>query len=87
MIHGNPQVVKVQIVNGKLEVIYRKRSMISYGPGQDKPPDKVYKEIYEAQNGEVILGAKVKGQHIPAKQIPEEFRFPETTHEPRSSSD
>ena len=68
------RIVSVDIVDGKLEVVSRRPTGISYING-DPMPDEIWKDIYVAQGDEIILKETVKGEVKPQRIIPEEIVF------------
>lgn len=68
------QILSVKLVDGKLEVITRTPSDISYTNG--KPlPDFISKDIYEAEDGNIVLLESIKGKHTPAYTVAEKIEF------------
>jgi hypothetical protein len=64
-----------------LEIVMFYPSLMAYGNGQSVP-GRVEKEIYGIRDGELALLSIVKGTHIPAHSVPEQFTFPESTEIP-----
>lgn len=74
--------VKIELKNGKLEITYRAYSQSVYAivcntPGCAQPPDRIWKEIYIAKDGKIVLEKELQGTHIPAQTIPEKIVFEE----------
>ena len=70
------EVVSVELVGEALEVVWREPSHRTYPVMPPRPvPDRVWKEIYVAENGVVVLGATIEGRHIPAHSEPERIEF------------
>ena len=70
------RITSVSLVDGKLFVEKREQSMIRYPEGGG-PPDKVWKEIYCASNGVIVLERKVEGVLIPQQTTPEHIDWPD----------
>ncbi len=72
----SPQITNVALVNGTLEVVKRFRSTTYFAtdPPQ-KAPDLIFKEIYKAVNGEIVLVETIKGDIEPAQTIPETIKW------------
>lgn len=60
--------------DGTLEIVRQKPSNIAYGNGR-RAPDTVWKEIYGAQDGKIVLINKISGRHTPAAWVPESITF------------
>lgn len=79
MMHLNEAVIEdVRLMdNGTLEVIKRELSHAILTCMPPRPaPDRIYKEIYVAEGGKIVLDTTIEGTHIPATTIPEKFEFP-----------
>lgn len=76
---GTEEIVSFQLTEeGKIEVIKRVRSNSMYACNPPKPvPDRVWKEIYSAQDGVIKLEKKIEGTHNPSHVIRESLTFPE----------
>lgn len=62
---------------GRLEVVKREPSNSMYPTYPPHPvPDKVWLEIYEAQDGRIKLVERVEGVHTPETLQPETIVFP-----------
>ena len=71
-------IISVKLVDGKLEVVLRVKSMITYTvyPPRDAP-DYIYKDIYVSWDGKIALEKTIRGTHTPAYTVPESFDFDE----------
>jgi len=71
-----PTIVSINLIDGKLEIISRRRSI---GVTLEYPPrpqsDEIWKDIYESIDGKIELVKTIQGTHIPAEIIPEQFKF------------
>lgn len=71
---SNESIIRLDLVDGKIEVIRRIKSNSVYGNGTPVP-DGIYKDIYGVKDGELFLLETIKGKHIPTKVIHESFEF------------
>ncbi len=72
----SPQITSVSLVDGTLEVIKRFRSNTYFAidPPQ-KAPDLIFKEIYKAVDGEIVLVETIQGYIEPAQTISETINW------------
>ena len=70
------RVVSVRLADGKLHVEKREASNVCYPEGGG-PLDSVWKDIYCASNGAVVLERTVKGTVVPAQTTPERVEWPD----------
>lgn len=78
--YGEKRLVRVDVKNTTIEIIYRQSSNIAYaiaGYLNSSPPDRVWKEIYGLKDGKMSLLQTVEGKHIQARHIPESIEFDE----------
>lgn len=69
-------VVSASLVDGRLEIVRRYRSNMTYGNGWPVP-DRVVKEIYGVgTGGKIELIESIEGRHIPRRFVDETFEFP-----------
>ena len=73
---NHSSLVSVELIDGKIHVTRRQHSMTVYPEGGG-PPDTVYKEIYCASNGVIVLERKVEGKVIPPQTTPEKIEWPD----------
>lgn len=72
-----PSVSQVELtLDGTIEVTHRTRSETMNWLPNDNPPDRVWKEIYRAVDGKIVLAEIIDGEHIPTQVIPETITFP-----------
>ena len=69
-----PIVVSTTLVNGRLEIVYRQ------GPNPlhlvaGRVDDSVWKDVYVARAGAVVLDTTIAGRHIPAHTTEERIEF------------
>jgi hypothetical protein len=76
LLGDNTRIVSVNLIDGKLHVEKRQASNITYCEG-GHPPDAIWKEIYAASNGVVVLERKVEGTVVPAQTTPERVEWPD----------
>lgn len=71
-----PQITSVELVNDTLEVIKRFCSTTYFAsdPPQ-KAPDLIFKEIYKAIDGKIVLAETIRGQVEPARTLPETIKW------------
>lgn len=73
----NESIVSVTLVDGKLEVVRRRKSNAAYCTGAPVP-DLVCKEIYGTDiTGRINLYKRIEGKHTPAYRVPESITFGE----------
>ncbi len=71
-------IISVKLVMDQLEVVLRERSNMTYTCNPPRPaPDRVWKNIYRAVDGEVKLCEVVPGIHTPQTIQSEKFEFPQ----------
>ncbi len=74
-------VISVRLIGGTIEVVKRRESDGWYLTNPAMPvPDRVWKEIYTTQDGEIVLGEIINGTHVPARKVRERFEFDENTN-------
>ena len=72
-----PEPVSVALIDGELHVVWRERSHAEYPVVPPRPvPDRVWKEIYVAEDGEIVLARTIEGVHTPASENTERIEFP-----------
>jgi hypothetical protein len=65
------------LINGRLEIVKRTKSNLMYATFPPHPAaDHVFKEIYEAVDGDVKLVQTVVGKHQPGYYQDEKIEFP-----------
>lgn len=70
--------VSVKLVNGELHVVWREPSKTVLMCNPPRPaPDRVWKEVYGAVDGAIVLLRTVRGEHVPASTRREQILFPE----------
>lgn len=74
--YNNKQIVSFKFENGIIEVVFREPSNSMYCD-TTPVPDKVWKEIYGCENGEIVLLKTINGKHEPKYFVKEQFIFPE----------
>ena len=80
---GTAEIVDVQIYDQGAIVTLRERSNIMYACNPPRPaPDKVWREIFRYENGELRKVETQDGIHKPASFAPEEFVFANVKAEP-----
>ena len=68
----SPQITSAELVDGSLEVVKRFRSTTYLLSDPPQPtPDLIFKEIYKAVDGKIVLTQTINGQIEPAQTIPE----------------
>ncbi len=78
MFYGEHIIIKVELINGKIEVIRKYASNMMLACMPPKPaPDLVEKEIFGAVDGEVKLIRTIQGTHTPATVVAEKITFEE----------
>jgi hypothetical protein len=82
LINPSQTIVSVNIINGKLEVVRRIPSntclAVWRSDGQFvKTPDTIFKDIYTAKDGQIILEKTIQADVTPSQVIPESVHFPE----------
>lgn len=76
MPEGNTQIVSISRTHaGELIVITRQPSNERYSNGTPVP-DKVWKTVYVARDGMIVLDKVIEGVHTPAHIVPEVIAFP-----------
>lgn len=61
--------------NNEITVVKRQPSLMSYGNGE-RFPDKVWKEVYRVESGELKLVDCIEGKHTPSHHVEEKIEFP-----------
>lgn len=69
--------VEINEETGNLEIVFRQSEPYLYAVyGQNQsPPDRVWKEIYGAKDGRVVLIETIEGKHTPARYESEKIEF------------
>jgi len=69
------QIVSVELVAGRLEVVrvVRPGVMIATNPPQEQVY--VYKDVYEARGDSIVLANTVLGTYVPPSRNPERYLF------------
>lgn len=73
---GRSILVSADLIDGKLHVVKRTPSNITYCNG-GSPPDSITKYIYAASNGVVVLERTVEGTVVPPSVTPEKIEWPD----------
>ncbi len=81
---GTAEIVNAQIYDQGVIVTLRERSHAIYACNPPRPiPDRVWREVFRYENGELRKVASQDGIHKPASYQPEELIFANTNLEPR----
>jgi len=76
--YGPEQIISVKVGENFVHVTKRAHPNFSYtviGP-HSQPPDRVWMESWEIQNGELVRMPDIEGRHQPSQTIPEAITFP-----------
>lgn len=79
----DPSLVSVTLEDGEMTVVYRQSPSFQYAmwcphdPDCNTPPDTIWREIYKAKNGEIVLDRKEYGHHIKPYRVHEQIVWPE----------
>lgn len=68
--YGKGEIVKTDIYEDRIEVVYKCEPCIHTYPGNNYP--KIYKEIYSRTDGTI---QKIEGKYIPEQNIEESYEF------------
>ena len=76
--YSNPVIIAVQV--GEISVLVTKRATPNFtyaviGPNS-RPPDMVWREVWEIEDGKLIRKEDVHGRHTPSQTLPEAIEFP-----------
>lgn len=76
--YSAPILHSVKIEMGQVEIVWRAPPSFAYtiiGPNL-RPPDKVWKEIWQGGDGTLVRLPDVIGEYQPERTVPEQITFP-----------